>query len=230
MKDLKAVKKVAVQQADILRLVNKMILSPLRAHSSTAVGAAAPKKGHSMLYQFVWKHNGERVFITGNFDNWKCSLKLAKNNDTGLFETIIRVDPREKLIFKFIVDGVWRCSMDFPTEFDDMQNVNNVIYPDDVQVYLKKCQSRSTSPANTLSSSCSSLRASPLSHRDYCVDEPIPSPFGCNSRISSSNFSSLAFSSAMISLFDPRSSLDSYSLTPHTDFTMIHRNLPLDSL
>lgn len=54
---------------------------------------------------------------------------MTKEPSTGYFSATVRLDPTQKWLFKFVVDGVWRCSLEFPTETDPLYNVNNVLYP-----------------------------------------------------------------------------------------------------
>ena len=169
-----------------------------------------------MLYQFCWKHGGKQVILTGNFDNWMGSVKMEKNKDTDMFEAYIRVDPREKLVFKYIIDGVWRCSMDYPTEYDDMYNVNNIIRPEDVRAYLaKKQRSRSASPVSSSSSMRSSLNGSPLSGRLLESPDLLR---GYNNMFAS-NFGSLA--SSMKSLLRYRSDLESNTQNADNEFVVL---------
>jgi hypothetical protein len=41
------------------------------------------------------------------------------------FVATVYLNPTEKHYFKFVVDDVWRCSGEFPTENDPSGNVNN---------------------------------------------------------------------------------------------------------
>jgi len=82
-----------------------------------------------MLHEFQWKHDGDHIILTGTFDQWKKTIIMERDNDTGYFSAAVLLDPRKTWAFKFIVDDVWRCSLDFSTELDAQGNVNNVIYP-----------------------------------------------------------------------------------------------------
>jgi hypothetical protein len=137
------------------------------------------------VFEFVWPHGGDQVILTGNFDDWKATHYMTKNLDSGIWETHITLDRTRKIIFKFVVDGIWRCSLDFPTEEDDHHNVNNVIFPEDVAAYI----SRLSSECESLSSSRS---ASPL-ERSLSPIAPLTTPFSYNSsrRKSSSPFSGM---------------------------------------
>jgi hypothetical protein len=69
------------------------------------------------------------VYVTGTFDNWSKSTKLSLTGEK--FKATISV-PKEKIVFKFVVDGQWITTSLFKTEKDNMGIENNVIYPDDL--------------------------------------------------------------------------------------------------
>lgn len=69
------------------------------------------------------------MVLTGTFDEWQQGTTMIRD-PTGCHGATIDLDPSQKWIFKFVVDGIWRCSLDFATETDALGNVNNVIYPD----------------------------------------------------------------------------------------------------
>ena len=48
-----------------------------------------------------------------------------ENRSTDEFMAVVHLDPTQKYFFKFVVDGVWRCSGEFPTASDPAGNVNN---------------------------------------------------------------------------------------------------------
>ena len=82
-----------------------------------------PKK---IPYKFEWKGDGREVFLTGDFVGWKEKIMMKKNKKTSYFEVVLYVE-RKKHDFKFIVDGNWICSSQYPTNEDDNHNVNNFI-------------------------------------------------------------------------------------------------------
>ena len=94
---------------------------------NTAVGRAATKTGTP--HEFVWKYGGTKVILTGNFDDWSQSILMMRDHANGIFRATVDLDSKQTWIFKFVVDGVWRCSLDFCTIEQD-GNVNNVIYPE----------------------------------------------------------------------------------------------------
>ncbi|KAH7888055.1 hypothetical protein F5I97DRAFT_943890 [Phlebopus sp. FC_14] len=66
------------------------------------------------------------VIVTGTFDQWSSSIHLAKG-DAG-FSGIVKIPWDEKIVYKYIVDGYWRCRDDRPSENDGNGNVNNVMH------------------------------------------------------------------------------------------------------
>ena len=75
--------------------------------------------------KFEWKEGGQEVLIAGSFTNWKEKLKMIKNND-GNFEIELFL-PKGKYQFKFVVDGIWKCSNNILQEKDARGIKNNVI-------------------------------------------------------------------------------------------------------
>ena len=77
-------------------------------------------------YKFEWKGEGNQVLLTGDFVDWKGKIIMKKNENTGYFEIVIPLE-RKKHRFKFIVDGNWVCTNQYPTEPDEHNNLNNFI-------------------------------------------------------------------------------------------------------
>ncbi|PJF19819.1 Carbohydrate-binding module family 48 protein [Paramicrosporidium saccamoebae] len=80
-------------------------------------------------HEFIWKYGGNKVILTGTFDEWSQSILMTKDH-TGVFRSTVNLDAGQTWYFKFVVDGVWRCSLDFCSETDVTGNVNNVLLPD----------------------------------------------------------------------------------------------------
>jgi hypothetical protein len=79
--------------------------------------------------EFTWTHGGHSsVIVTGSFDNWSSSIKLAKDQANDMWRKTVLLEGNQQYQFKYIVDGVWRCSMDWDTITDAQGNVNNVIF------------------------------------------------------------------------------------------------------
>jgi len=80
---------------------------------------------NKILTKFYWNEGGNEVFITGSFCEWNKRLKMNKNKD-NIFEVELFLS-KGKYEFKFIVDGVWRCSSNYKQIKDDRGNNNNFI-------------------------------------------------------------------------------------------------------
>lgn len=81
-------------------------------------------------HEFVWRHGGKSVYITGTFDGWSGKEHQMSMTPDGVYKECIPLDPNKQWQFKFVVDGVWRCSLDYPTIKDRTGNTNNVLYPE----------------------------------------------------------------------------------------------------
>lgn len=78
-------------------------------------------------YTFEWPYDGSEVIVSGTFDDWKKSVKLEKNGTgTKGFSKTVKL-PKEKTVYKFYVDGVWKVDDGVPTERDNQGNLNNVL-------------------------------------------------------------------------------------------------------
>ncbi|KIJ09093.1 carbohydrate-binding module family 48 protein [Paxillus involutus ATCC 200175] len=76
--------------------------------------------------EFDWPQTSPTdVIVTGTFDQWSSSIRLAKG-DTGFYGTV-KVPWDEKVSYKFIVDGCWLCRDDQPQEDDGDGNINNFL-------------------------------------------------------------------------------------------------------
>lgn len=74
------------------------------------------------------------VVVTGNFDNWSQSSDPLLKKDDGRFEGVIQFKKKEKLTFKFVVNGSdWVINPDYSTEWDNGIE-NNVIDESDLTV------------------------------------------------------------------------------------------------
>ncbi|KAI9373721.1 hypothetical protein BJX61DRAFT_532948 [Aspergillus egyptiacus] len=84
-------------------------------------------------YTFRWPYNANEVFVTGTFDDWGKTIKLDKKGDA--FEKQVHLPVTgEKLHYKFVVDGIWTTDNRLPEEDDGSSNINNVLYPDQIQI------------------------------------------------------------------------------------------------
>ena len=77
-------------------------------------------------FKFEWKGEGKEILLTGDFIDWKGKIVMKKNEKTGYYETILPLE-RKKYNFKFVIDGNWLCSSQYPTNSDGHNNINNFI-------------------------------------------------------------------------------------------------------
>ncbi|KAK1055710.1 hypothetical protein LTR74_015485 [Friedmanniomyces endolithicus] len=86
-------------------------------------------------HTFRWQHTAQQVFVTGTFDNWSKTEKLNWNG-SGFEKTVSLPEKQDKILYKFFVDGDWKHDQSAKTETDHQGNVNNVLYPSDIQSHL----------------------------------------------------------------------------------------------
>ncbi|TPX71781.1 hypothetical protein SpCBS45565_g00970 [Spizellomyces sp. 'palustris'] len=77
------------------------------------------------ILTFTWPHPAQTVHVTGTFDSWSHSLPLEKQPN-GNFIGQKEVEEGE-VVFKFVVDGVWRVNEEVGTLRDAEGNINNVV-------------------------------------------------------------------------------------------------------
>lgn len=81
---------------------------------------------------FKWTHGGQRVYITGTFNNWASEgIPMVRSGQE--FYQVVQVS-KGVHEYKFMVDGEWKFSSDQPVLQDVSGNVNNVV---DIQYYEK---------------------------------------------------------------------------------------------
>ena len=78
----------------------------------------------SVNVEFRWIYEGEDIYQTGNFTDWKNHIKMEKIYDE--FKYILKL-PKGIYYYKFIVDGEWKFSPDDPHTPDENGNINNYI-------------------------------------------------------------------------------------------------------
>ena len=77
------------------------------------------------MVEFKWMKGGEKVQVAGDFlNNWKDTLDLEKKGD--FFTKTVEIK-QKKIAFKFVVDGEWLLSEDYPQVKDKNGNLNNEI-------------------------------------------------------------------------------------------------------
>lgn len=77
------------------------------------------------LAKFVWEGEGNKVYVTGNFCEWKTFYEMKKNSK-GKFLIFLNL-PQGIYQYKYIVDNSWKCCYQFPTIDDGNGNINNVL-------------------------------------------------------------------------------------------------------
>ncbi|KAL4764294.1 carbohydrate-binding module family 48 protein [Aspergillus foveolatus] len=83
-------------------------------------------------YTFRWPYNANEVFVTGTFDDWGKTIRLDRKGDVFEKEVHLPVTG-DKVHFKFVVDGNWTTDNRLPQEDDGSSNINNILYPDQIQ-------------------------------------------------------------------------------------------------
>lgn len=91
-----------------------------------------PASGNNLLvHEFIWKYGGRQVFLAGSFNNWKAEIPLIPMTSASEYlHAMVALDPTVAWQFKFVVNGVWRCSLELPTVVDASGNTNNIIIPE----------------------------------------------------------------------------------------------------
>ncbi|KAK3678957.1 Cruciform DNA binding protein [Recurvomyces mirabilis] len=84
--------------------------------------------------------------VTGTFDNWGKTIKLDKSGTAH--EKTVPLKSHEKILYKFVADGVWNYDHTAKSEADHEGNLNNVLYSEDLQ----KSHSSNTTAAAAISS------------------------------------------------------------------------------
>jgi hypothetical protein len=84
-----------------------------------------------IVHEFIWKYGGKEILLAGSFTNWSPSIQMVPvDQNREYWRALVELDPKTCWEFKFVVDGVWRCSLDLPTTTDSNGNTNNIIYPE----------------------------------------------------------------------------------------------------
>ncbi|KAL1962497.1 hypothetical protein VTN77DRAFT_9618 [Rasamsonia byssochlamydoides] len=81
---------------------------------------------------FQWPYSANEVFVTGTFDDWGKTVRLEKKGD--VFEKEVELPSAdEKVYYKFVVDGLWTTDSSAREENDGANNINNVLFPEDIK-------------------------------------------------------------------------------------------------
>jgi len=74
--------------------------------------------------EFEWTGPGEKVFITGSFYDWTVQIPLSKKSN----KFYAKIDlPKGHHEFKFIINGIWKSSLRYPTVTNVYGDTNNCI-------------------------------------------------------------------------------------------------------
>ena len=84
------------------------------------------KNSEIIQYAISWNEGGNNVLLTGDFVNWNQYFEMVKLKETNTF-TLNLTLPKKPIQFKFIVDGVWKCSQNYQIVPDNSYNLNNCI-------------------------------------------------------------------------------------------------------
>jgi hypothetical protein len=94
--------------------------------------STSPPEDERVPVMFKWTHGGQRVYVTGTFNNWaKEGIPMVRSGQE--FYQIVDVS-KGVHEYKFLVDGEWKFSHEQPVLQDTGGNVNNVV---DIQYYEK---------------------------------------------------------------------------------------------
>jgi len=76
---------------------------------------------------FHWSNTSpSTVVVTGSFDEWKSTVNLTKGEDG--FSADVPLNLGEKVLYKYVVDGVWQHNPSEDSEVDLSGNTNNVFH------------------------------------------------------------------------------------------------------
>ena len=78
------------------------------------------------IYTFTWKEGGNNVKLIGSFSNWKEQYEMEKDENEQIYKFSLPLN-NDIYQYKFIVDGVWKCSKEQSTVDDGKGNINNLL-------------------------------------------------------------------------------------------------------
>jgi hypothetical protein len=79
-----------------------------------------------ITYTFTWDEGGDDVKLIGSFSGWKQQFNMIKDEKEQIYKVSLPLK-NEIYEYKFIVDGVWKCSKKQNAKDDGKGNINNVI-------------------------------------------------------------------------------------------------------
>ena len=119
----------AVNKSATLERIASLAQQPVERGESPELGG---DESEAVPVMFKWTHGGQRVNLTGTFNNWASEgIPMVRSGQE--FYQVVQV-PRGVHEYKFLVDGEWKFSLDQPVLQDLSGNVNNVV---DIQYYEK---------------------------------------------------------------------------------------------
>ena len=92
--------------------------------TNTNTNSNSAKNNHN--YIFTWDEGGNNVKLVGSFSNWIKYYDMEKDEKDQIFKFSLPLE-NGKYQYKFIVDGVWKCSKKQNTEDDGKGNINNIL-------------------------------------------------------------------------------------------------------
>ncbi|KAJ5723279.1 hypothetical protein N7488_001314 [Penicillium malachiteum] len=101
-------------------------------------------------YTFQWPYTANEVFVTGTFDDWGKTVKLDRVGDHFAKEVSLPI--KEKIQYKFVVDGIWTTDKKVREENDGSDNINNVLLSEEIQTQTPPTQTPNTDldPSNQI--------------------------------------------------------------------------------
>ncbi|KAJ3039133.1 hypothetical protein HK097_002926, partial [Rhizophlyctis rosea] len=106
-------------------LVGSPVGSPKAVGASGVRGSGMAGVGGAAPFEFRWSLGGHAVTVTGTFDQWTRSTHLTRQPD-GTFRGTVDIPFGSRVLYKFVVDGIWRIDPEQPTEVDSTGIMNNV--------------------------------------------------------------------------------------------------------
>ncbi|KAI8822701.1 uncharacterized protein EV422DRAFT_525061 [Fimicolochytrium jonesii] len=79
-------------------------------------------------HTFHYPHPGTSVLVTGTFDDWSSSVHLDPSTRSATISIPREKTADGKVVYKFVVDGVWCVDAEARVERDEMGVENNVVY------------------------------------------------------------------------------------------------------
>ncbi|CAA2987952.1 SNF1-related kinase regulatory subunit beta-2 [Olea europaea subsp. europaea] len=117
----------------------------------------------------TWSLDGKEVAVEGSWDDWKTRKPLQRS---GKDFTIMKVLPSGVYKYRFIVEGQWRYSPDFPWAQDESGNAYNIL---DLQEYVPEDIDNISGfePPQSPDASYNNLQLGP---EDYAKEPPVVPP------------------------------------------------------